>query len=70
MSRIVAVFTFAVLAAGCGVESAGTAATAAAVKKQEIEAGKNTVQKTQEQVGQAVEQMQQRAQQAGDAGEK
>jgi hypothetical protein len=33
----------AALVAGCGVETAGTAATAAAAKKQEIEQGRKTM---------------------------
>jgi curli biogenesis system outer membrane secretion channel CsgG len=33
--------------AACGVETAGTAATAAAVKKQEIEQGKNALRDAQ-----------------------
>ena len=47
--------------AGCGVETASTAATAAAVKKQEIEQGQKTMQQTQEKIDNAVQQMQQRA---------
>ena len=33
--------------AACGVETAGTAATAAAVKKQEVEQGKNAMRDAQ-----------------------
>lgn len=62
---IVAV-TVTALVSGCGVESASTAATAAAVKQKEIEQRKNTVQQVQENVGKAVEQMQQRSEQAAD----
>lgn len=48
----------------CGAETASTAATAAVAKKKDVEAGRNTVQKAQEQAAQAVEQMQQRDQDA------
>jgi hypothetical protein len=48
--------------AGCGVETATTAATGAAIKKQEIEDGKKTMTQVESKVGAAVEQMQQRAQ--------
>ena len=54
---------FIVLAAltGCGVETASTAATAAAIKQKEIEEGKKTMEQAQQKVGQAMEQVQQRA---------
>jgi hypothetical protein len=42
MPRILIVIA-AALVAGCGVETAGTAATAAAAKKQEIEQGRKTM---------------------------
>jgi len=44
--------------AGCGVETASTAATAAALKKQEIEQGKKTLEQSQQKIGNAMEQMQ------------
>ena len=69
MRQIIVVLAAAALA-GCGVETASTAATAAALKKQEIEQGKKTMQQAQEKIGQSMEQAQQRAQQAGDTGEK
>ena len=50
--------------AGCGVETASTAATAAAVKKQEIEQGQKTMQRAQEKIDGAMQQMQQRADEA------
>ena len=65
MKRIIAVFVAAVLA-GCGVETASTAATAAALKKQELEQGKKTMEQAQKKIGQSMEQMQQ----ARDAAEK
>jgi len=58
MKSIIALLAAAALA-GCGLETDSTAATAAALKKAEVEQGK----KTMEQVGQ-------RAQEAGDAAEK
>ena len=36
------------LLAGCGVETASTAATAASIKKQEVEQGQQTMQQAQE----------------------
>jgi len=67
--------TFLVLAmaatlAGCGVETASTAATAAALKKAEVEQGKRTMEQSQQKIGKAMEEAAQRAQQAGDAAEK
>ncbi len=53
--------------AGCGVETATTAATGAAIKKQEIEQGRKTQEDAQRKVEQAMQQLQQRADQAGDA---
>ena len=57
MKSIIAVVAAAALA-GCGVETAGTAATAAAVKKQELEQGKKTMEQAQKKIGQSMEQMQ------------
>ena len=56
---IVVIVAFAL--AGCGVETATTAATGAVIKKQEIEAGKKTMEQSQARVNQAMEQVQQRA---------
>lgn len=53
------------LLAGCGVETATTAATSASIKKQEVEEGKRTQERAQQKIGDLQEQMQQRAQQAG-----
>jgi methyl-accepting chemotaxis protein len=41
------------------METASTAATAAALKKQEIEQGKKTMEQAQQKIGNAMEQMQQ-----------
>ncbi len=47
--------------AGCGAETASTAATAASLKKQEVEQGQKTLQRAQEKIGGAVQQMHDRA---------
>lgn len=49
--------------AGCGVEAVGTAATAASIKKQELEEGKKTMERAQQKIGDAMQQVQQRADQ-------
>jgi len=46
---------------GCGAETASTAATAASLKKQEMEQGQKTMQQSQEKIDSAVQQMNQRA---------
>jgi len=51
--------------AACGVETVGTAATAASVKKQEVEQGQKTLQEVQQKLDQAGQQAAQRAEQAG-----
>ncbi len=66
MKRIALILCFLVPLAGCGVETAGTAATAAAAKKQEMEAGKQTMQQFQQKLDQANALGQQRADQAAD----
>ena len=59
---------FAVAAfAGCGVETATTAATVAAAKKQEVDQGKKTMEQVQQSVGKAMEQTQQSAERVDDA---
>jgi len=50
---------------GCGVETASTAATAAQIKKQEIEQGQKTMQQAQQKIDGAMQQMQSRADSAG-----
>jgi len=66
MKRVI-VFVAAAALAGCGVEVATTAATAAAVKKQEIEQGKKTMGEMQQNIGKAMEQTQQSAERADEA---
>jgi NifU-like protein involved in Fe-S cluster formation len=46
--------------AGCGVETASSAATAASLKKQELQEGQKTMQRAQEKIDGAMQQMQQR----------
>lgn len=65
MRTILAALAAAALA-GCGVETASTAATAAALKKQEIEQGKRTMDQMQKSINQT---MDQGARRAGAAGE-
>lgn len=52
----------------CGVDTASTAATAAALKKQEIEEGQKTMQQFQQSLDQASLQSRQRTEQAADVG--
>ena len=51
----------AVALTGCGVEAVGTAATAASIKKQELQEGQKTMHNAQQKIDGAVQQMQQRA---------
>jgi len=59
MRILVAVAACAILA-GCGVDAASSAATAAALKKQEIEQGQKTMQQAQQKIDAAMQQVQQR----------
>jgi NifU-like protein involved in Fe-S cluster formation len=52
--------------AACGVETASTAATAAALKKQEVEQGQRTMQQFQQNLDQANQQAAQRSEQAAE----
>lgn len=68
MKTVIAIIAIAIAAlAGCGVETATTAATVAAAKKQEIEQGKKTMDKMQKDIGKAMEQSQQSTQRADEA---
>jgi curli biogenesis system outer membrane secretion channel CsgG len=60
MKTLLAIVAIAALA-GCGVEAVGTAATAASIKKQELEQGQKTMQQSQQKIDAAVQQMQGRA---------
>jgi hypothetical protein len=66
MRQIIPILVIVALA-GCGADTMSAAATAAALKKQEIEQGKKTMEQMQQKIGQAMKQEEQRAQQAGDA---
>jgi surface antigen len=66
MKTLIAAIVLMLLAA-CGVETATTAATGAVIKKQEIEEGKKTMERTQAKVEDAMQQMQQRAEKDNDA---
>ena len=66
MKTVIAVASLLLLAA-CGVETATTAATGAVIKKQEVEEGKKTMERTQAKVEDAMQQMQQRAEKDNDA---
>ncbi|HET7201299.1 MAG TPA: hypothetical protein VFI80_10865 [Burkholderiales bacterium] len=58
MRQIVSLLA-AVALAGCGLDTASSAATAAALKKQELEQGKKTMEQAQQKIGQAMDQLQQ-----------
>jgi hypothetical protein len=49
------------LTASCGVETAGTAASSATIKKQELDAGKQAMERAEQKIGQSLELQQQRA---------
>ena len=49
------------LLAGCGAESVGAAATAAAIKKQELQQGQQTMEQAKDKINKAMEVQQQRA---------
>ena len=55
----------ALLLAGCGVETAGTAATGASIKKQELEEGKRTQERSQQKIDNAMKAMHDSAQKRG-----
>lgn len=59
MKMLIAIATAAMLA-GCGVETVTTAATAASIKKQELEQGQKTMQQMQQKIGSAMQQLQER----------
>ena len=66
MKSIIVIVAAAALA-GCGVETATTAATVAAAKKKEIEQGKDTMNQVRQNLDKAMEQTQQSAQRTEDA---
>ncbi len=60
MKTLIAVAVTA-LVAGCGLDAASTAATVAAMKKQELQEGQKTMQQAQQKIDAATRQMQERA---------
>jgi curli biogenesis system outer membrane secretion channel CsgG len=60
MKTLLAIVATAALA-GCGLEAVGTAATAASIKKQELQDGQRTMQQAQQKIDGAMQQMQQQA---------
>lgn len=60
MKVLIAVFAAAALA-GCGADVASSAATAAQLKKQELEQGQQTKQMMQQKIDSAMQQVQERA---------
>ncbi len=70
MNRSIAVLVVAGASAvsGCGVESASTAATAAALKQKELEAGRKTMSEAERKIGQSMEQVQRNAEKTDEAG--
>ncbi|MBI3045116.1 MAG: hypothetical protein HYY78_20065 [Betaproteobacteria bacterium] len=66
----VAFMAVAGVLAGCGVDTATTAATGAAIKRQEADQGKKTLEQMQQKTEQAAQQLQQRAEQANAAADK
>lgn len=65
-SVIAIVLSSASLLTACGAETATTAATVGAAKKQELEQGKQTMEQVQQKVGEAMQQMQQAPARAAD----
>ena len=59
--NMLAAIAAAAMLAGCGVETATTAATAASIKKQELEQGQKTMQQMQQKIDGAMQQAQERA---------
>ena len=62
--KSVAMLLMLCMLAACGVETASTAATSAALKKQELEQGRATMDKMQRDLDEATKQAAQRAAQA------
>lgn len=59
--KTIIVLASSIALAGCGVETASTAATAASIKKQELQEGQKTMQRAQEKIDGAMQQLQNRA---------
>ena len=69
MKRIFILAT-AVVCAGCGVETASTAATSAEIKKRELDAAKATRERAEDKIGRSLELQQQRAASAAERSDK
>jgi len=65
--KLLLVTVCAALSAGCGVEVATTAATTAAMKKQEVEAAQQTKALAQKKIDDATQAMQKNAEQLSNA---
>ena len=65
MKILIAAIALAALG-GCGLDTLGAAASGAAIKKQELEQGKKTMEQAQQKIDQAM-QLQQQQQQRSDA---
>lgn len=65
--RVTTMFICAVLLTGCGAEVATTAATSAAIKKQELEAAKQTKDMVDKKIEAATQAMKQSAEQQDNA---
>jgi outer membrane lipopolysaccharide assembly protein LptE/RlpB len=63
MKSFALLVTVAALTA-CGVETAGTAATSAEIKRRELEQHKKTLDQTQQRLEQSTQQLQKRAEQS------
>jgi len=63
--KICVVAVVCALFLGCGVETAGTAATGASIKKQELQEGKRTQERAQQKIDDATKAMQESAQKRG-----
>ncbi len=59
MSQAIIITLTVLMLAGCGAETATTAATVGAAKKQELEQGQKTMEQVQQKVGESLQQMQQ-----------
>lgn len=65
--RILCIAAIVIALSACGAEVATTAATGAAVKKQEVEAGKKTLDNVQKKLDDAAETMQRQSEQQADS---
>lgn len=65
--RYIIIAAVIALLAGCGADTMTAAATAAALKKQEVEQGKKTMAQMQQRIGAMSKQMQQSADKIGEA---